>query len=214
MIRGVDVSWFQQQVDWPQLVKSGDGGFGYGRCTEGLSPDKMHDVHMTKARASGVPFGSYQYGHPLTQDPEASADFFLARATLVELAPVVDMESLRAGKFIPPNAGEWADRWCERIKRMTGIVNPMIYASPGYYLEMRRQRPQIAGPTGWPWWNADYTGTPNQPKTINFGSGPIDLPPYVAHQFAGDVKLLGIVGLADRDVVYGDSIDALRVQRA
>lgn len=213
MIFGTDVSFFQPRVDWKQLRIDGNR-FMYARCTEGIVPDKTHDVHLVNARNEDQAGGSYGVGHP-TQKVEDLVDAFLARASLVkgQLRPVLDIETLSRGpdgkQHIPDNAGSWSDAWCEIVKtRLVQLFpdsfgarrGPIIYASASYFLTMRVQRPSIGGPFGWDWWNADYTGSPNKPTKL----GTADLPPYVAHQFAGNVTMKGQVGYWDRDVIYDD----------
>lgn len=222
MIFGVDVSIFQSHVDWRQLRIDGNRFF-YARCTEGIVPDKTHDAHLANGRAEDLSGGSYGVGHP-TQSVQELVDAFLARASLVkgQLRPVLDIETLSRGPdgklHIPDNAGAWSDAWCELVK--TALVamfpdsfgarkGPIIYASASYFLTMCAQRPSIGGPFGWDWWNADYTGTPNHPTKL----GGLDLPPYVAHQFAGNVPMKGQTGLWDCDVIYDgeEGLDRLRL---
>lgn len=222
MVFGTDVSFFQARVDWKQLRIDGNRFF-YARCTEGVVPDKTHDIHLVNGRGEDQAGGSYGVGHP-SQKVDDLVDAFLARASLVkgQLRPVLDIETLATGpdgrKHIPDNAGAWSDAWCERVKSYLvskfpesfgARRGPIIYASASYFLTMCAQRPSVGGPFGWDWWCADYTGLPNKPTHL----GGVELPPYVAHQFAGNVTMKGQVGLWDRDVIYDgeDGLDRLRL---
>ncbi len=215
MVKGTDVSSFTSVVDWRQLVIDGYGGFCYARACDGTYVDPLHGKHVTNAIINGVPIGSYQYGHP-SMDLDVTVKAYLdviAQAHASgrnRLRHVIDMESLvtiaNGQKVIPANAGAWTDAWCEIIKRETQ-TEPIIYASAYYAIEMAKQVPSLLGPTGWDYWCADYTGTPNQPTHV----GGLEIPVYVAQQYCGDVKLSGQVGLWDLDAVYNDNPDVLRM---
>lgn len=197
MIHGVDVSIFQPHVDWRQLRIDGFQ-FAYARACEGAYADPSHVQHIAGARAAGIAIGSYGVGHP-SQDANYLADFFCTHADVSELRPVLDIETLSNGQ-VPTNAGPWADAWCERVKA-TLHVEPIIYASTFYYLEMCKQCPSLGGETGWDVWLAEYHASVDHPPKT----------PHIAWQWAGNVPLKGQQGLWDRDVVEGESIDALRV---
>lgn len=209
MIRGVDVSCYQPVVDWRQLVLSGDGGFAYAKCTEATVKDSMHDRHVLGARAAGVPVGSYCFGRP-DHDVAASVETFLKYAWLDELRPFLDMEALLNGKTIPPNAADWHDEWCDRVKSWAqknrpdsqlAKRGPLVYSFLSYFKTTRALKPSAFGPTGWDLMLSLPDGTPDHPS--------VGLP-YIAHQFACNVKMPGQVGLWDRDVVYDEGIDVLR----
>jgi lysozyme len=207
MLLGVDVSQYQTVIDWPALYAAGYR-FAYVRCCEGLVVDPLHDKHIAGARAAGLVAGSYQFGHP-SLDAVELAKLFLEHADLTEMRPVIDMESLQNGA-VPPNASQWADAWCEWVKRHApsppSFIEPIIYASTSYWRVMVGLMPSIGGPLGWDWWLAMYLGPSTPPPTR-----PIVGYPYVAHQFAGNVPVTGQAGLWDLDVVYADDLDALRV---
>jgi len=191
---GVDVSQYQPHVDWSALVRDGYGSFAYARCCEGTTLDPLHAVHVLNARAAGVPIGSYQFGHP-SQDCATLVAAFLAHAHLIELRPVIDMETLSDG-HVPTNAASWADDWCERVKAATGL-EPIIYASTSYWRTMLVLKPEIGGPLGWDWWAAQFGGT---------------RPPLsIAWQERGNVALPHQVGLWDVDSVDAPDVGALRV---
>lgn len=205
MLLGVDVSTYQRVINWAHLVDAGIV-FAYARVADGTTVDDMYRQHTLAARAVEIPIGGYQFGHP-SMDVQACADLLLATASLYELRPCVDMETLSKG-VVPSNAASWADAWCEIVKRAlarlypasdAAMRGPLIYASTSYYNTMVTQLSTVQG---WDWWCAEYdTGKPSQPRTKW---------PYVAHQYAGDVPMDGQVGLWDRDAVYGETIAILR----
>ncbi len=197
---GVDVSSYQQMVDWKQLRASGYE-FAYVRCCDGHVIDTMQDTHTVRARAASLVTGSYQYGHP-SMDVLQLADFFVQHAWFDQLRPVIDMEALAVGNIVPHNAGEWADAWCERVKASAG-TEPIIYSSPSYYNQMVDQHTDVGG---WDWWCAAYTQGVGVIATIP----PRTKYAFVAWQNGGDVKLAGVVGQADVDVC--DDLSVLMVK--
>jgi lysozyme len=201
MIFGVDVSEFVPAVDWPALAKQGIK-FASVRCTRGLKKDKKHDDFTKGARDAGLVTQSYCFDERAVLLAD-EVDFFIENATLDQLSPCGDFEELMPDKTVPPTAGLRGDAFAERVKAKTGNPSPVLYASRFYWQEMCRQVPTLGGPTGWPWWCADYIHAPTQ----------IVIPglPYVALQYDGDVTMPGVVGLIDRDVVFAPSLQALAV---
>lgn len=209
---GVDVSWFQQKVDWQQLRRDGHE-FASVRVAEGLDLDTMHDTHVKNALSEGFRVGSYQIGHP-SMDVTKLAEFFLKHAFIQpgHMQPVPDMETLATGpdgkKRVPTNAGPWTNDWCEIVKRKAQ-VEPLPYASPSYWLEACKQCSDLGGEEGWDWWMAWYCGAI---KPTKFEGEPLI---YVAHQFAGNISMAPHqVGLWDRDVVYADTLDMILIPKA
>ncbi len=211
MILGVDVSSYTTTVDWPQLRTNGIQ-FAYARTCDGLNEDKLYRLHTIGARNAGVAIGGYQFGHP-SMNVKDCAEFFLSLVSMVELRPVVDLETLSQG-HVPDNAGEWADQWCELVKAamlslwpdsVNARRGPIVYASTSYMAVMRDQKRSAFGPTGWDWWDAEYRagvgvhGDPTQPMRAG----------AIAWQYSGDVAIKGQVGLFDEDVAA--DLDRLRV---
>jgi len=198
MINGVDVSSYNPNLDYAQLAKSGVA-FAWCKCSEGATVlDKMHDQHTTGFRAAGVRTGSYCFGHT-SQDAAATADFFLANATIDQLKPVIDMETLSQGR-VPDNAGEWCLAWLERVERITGI-RAIIYASTSYLAAMIKQCPALSA---YDVWLAEYHVPPSPdrlPKVTRM----------VAWQWSGSGTLPGAPTPIDRDVLIVDSLDDVSV---
>ena len=210
--RGVDVSSYQSVIDWRQLRIDGVE-FAYARTCDGETEDAAYVHHTTAARVEGLLAGGYQYGHP-SMDLQASVDFFLARVSMRELRPAIDMETLAKRPdgtlHVPDNAADWTDAWCEKVKAALASLfpgsqgaklGPLVYASSSYMATMRVLKPAAFGSMGWDWWAAEYRGDSNPSDTPPAGS--------VAWQYAGDVPLKGQVGLWDLDVTA--DLDRLRV---
>ncbi len=196
MIHGVDLSVWQQNVDYDSLARA--VGFAYVKATDCILvpssgrwvpfEDKMHQTHVLEMRKRGVPTGDYAFAH-VTSDVDEHASFFVHHCWFDQLRPVIDMETLSQG-MVPSNAGAWCLAWCENVEKLSG-ASPIIYASTSYAAEMFKQCSALSA---WDIWLAQYDGTP--PDHIPRGPwGRV-----VAWQWTGSGTLPGIRGNADRDV--------------
>lgn len=211
MLFGTDVSEYVADVDVKQLVKSGNAAFASVKCCDAAlrngvwTPflDKKHELFTQKFRVESVPTNSYCFGHP-SMDMKTLVDFFFAHAYYDQLIPVIDMESLAAGNHVPDNAGEWAKSAVDYARTAYG-TDLMIYSGTFYMKEMIRQCPALKSNT-YKKWIAEYHAdqSPKSPPSPGFD--------YVAWQFGGDVRLDGVTGLADRDVVFADDLSQLYVK--
>lgn len=75
----VDLSHYQQHVDWPALKAEGVV-MAIAKASEGVSiADDMYERHIENATAYGILTGAYHFFHP-SQDPVAQAKHFLSIA--------------------------------------------------------------------------------------------------------------------------------------
>lgn len=94
-VQGVDVSAYQQTIDYKALAATPFGGFVFAKATEGTDyTDDYFRANHNGAKAAGIPFGAYHFLH-FGQDPIAQAQAFLAAIDGYEgtLLPMVDVES-------------------------------------------------------------------------------------------------------------------------
>lgn len=211
MLFGTDVSEYVGDVDVKQLVKSGNAAFASVKCCDAAlhngvwTPllDKKHELFTQKFRAESVPTSSYCFGHP-SMDMKMLLDFFFAHAYYDQLTPVLDMESLAAGNYVPDNAGDFTLRAIE-YARKTYDTDLLIYSGTYYMKAMLAQVPSLKSNTFKKWIGEYHSdNSPNNPPNPGFE--------YVAWQFGGDVHLDGVTGLADRDVVFADDLSQLYVK--
>ncbi len=132
-ISGIDVSVFQGNINWKQVVESGQQ-FAYIKATEGVTytdPNLIFNLD----HAVGLKVGCYHFFRP-ADDPAEQASWFATMAENVlirgNLIPVVDIEETG-----PPGKDQWADVsptegqaklevFCDAIQRARG-VRPMLY---------------------------------------------------------------------------------------
>jgi lysozyme len=132
-VPGLDVSHYQEVVDWPTVAAGGEA-FAFAKASEGKSVADVYFADNWYAlRAAGILRGAYHFFHPAT-DAAAQADFFLNRLAnanggSTQLAPgdlpaALDLEvsdGVAAGNII---AG--ATAWLVAIEQATGR-KPIVY---------------------------------------------------------------------------------------
>ncbi len=128
---GIDVSHWQETIDWAQVAASGQR-FAIAKATEGRTyVDPMYAVNKAGAAANGIVFGAYHFARPddTPNDAIAEADHFVDTAQLVpgNLVPVLDIE--RTGGLTQAQVTEWILAWLGRVTERLG-VRPMVYTSP------------------------------------------------------------------------------------
>lgn len=110
MVMGIDVSRWQQKVDW-QLLKSKGVEFAIIKATQGdYLTDPMLKNHFKNARDAGMLVGAYHWCDPMSKD-DLQAKYFLQAIKDLDLCFIVaDVEQ------------HWTD-WSEwRNKKITKII--------------------------------------------------------------------------------------------
>jgi len=95
---GVDISHWNDKIDWPKFVEQSKPKFVFIKATEGLTvKDSLLETHRAGARAATLPTGYYHYLRP--GDGTAQADYFLdalgADLGLLPLAADVEEGALK-----------------------------------------------------------------------------------------------------------------------
>lgn len=129
--RGIDVSHFQDTINWAQVAKNKDIKFVYVKASEGASmSDKMYRYNMAKARKSGLLVGSYHVYSSRTTAYQQFANFKkTVGKTKQDLVPVLDIEAVHCHKLYM----ERVDKLLELMEKEYG-VKPMIYTSEKLYM--------------------------------------------------------------------------------
>ena len=141
--RGIDVSQWQETIDW-KLVKK-DVDFAFIRLSYGLNRvDSKFDYNMTQAEAAGVPVGTYVYSLAKS-NKEALAEAQLAiqkmKGHKVSYPVVFDMEDERTlGTKSKREISQIALTFCDEIRKAAGAFPGLGsgYCNPsGHYLRNR-----------------------------------------------------------------------------
>jgi GH25 family lysozyme M1 (1,4-beta-N-acetylmuramidase) len=126
-VNGIDVSEYDDAVDWP-TAKAAGIEFAFVRVSDGLAfPDTKFATYWPGARAAGVARGAYQYFEP-NVDPIQQADFLLSSiGTLLpgDLPPVLDLET--ADGLSTADVTAAAQMWVGEITSAIGRP-PIVYA--------------------------------------------------------------------------------------
>lgn len=149
-IRGIDVSDYQPNVNWPLVANSGMS-FAFIKATEGatLVADSFAR-NWSALKSVGMMRGAYHFFRPAT-DVQRQVDNFLRTVKLEagDFPPVLDIES--TGNLA---SGEIIDRmtlWLDAVEKETGF-RPIIYTYPGFWEKLGTKRF-----ADYPLWIAHYT---------------------------------------------------------
>jgi len=193
---GIDVSHFQQDIDWKQ-VRRVSVSFAFIKATEGTAlPDPLFARNWHEAKAARVLRGAYHFFRP-QMDPEAQAQFFLRRLKNDpgELPPVLDVEilsGLPAPDMVIANARKWMEVVAVELGR-----RPILYTGSAFWRNTLKNSTEFSDH---PLWVAHYTSGPN-PLV------PAAWTKWTFWQFSQQGKVAGIAGNVDLDVFNGSATD-------
>ena len=129
---GIDVSSYQQDIDWEAVSKDHNIKFAYVKATEGASYTSPHYIkNIRNARQHGVKVGSYHFMRT-TSSIKSQFENFRRSVNRDEqdLVPMIDIEVKE-----PWNRKELMDSvaaFAQMIIDYYGCI-PMIYASSSFY---------------------------------------------------------------------------------
>lgn len=194
-IHGIDVSWYQNYIDWPSVeemeVKDVKIGFAFIKATEGISNvDKQFRRNWKKAKEAGLPRGAYHFFLP-NKSGKMQAQNFITSVKLQpgDLPPVLDIEQLYgvSATKMRKEIQEWLVAVEDYYK-----IKPIIYTSVSFYTDY------LDGQFDkYPLWAAHYLEQ-NRPR-INR--------PWLFWQHNERGRVNGIVTRVDFNVFNGDSTD-------
>jgi GH25 family lysozyme M1 (1,4-beta-N-acetylmuramidase) len=172
--RGVDVSQYQQQVDWQQVYEAGfDFAFiriGYrGNTTGDLYADDLAQQHLAGARAAGLDVGVYFYSQAVSPE-EAAQESQWCLAFLegmeLELPVVYDWEwvgsEARTAQMNRDTLTACAKAFCSAIE--AGGHRSMVY----FNSHVSRDLLDLKELTEYPFWFAQYREAMDFPHRVDF----------------------------------------------
>jgi lysozyme len=196
---GLDVSYYQDTIDWPKVRHAGLR-FAFIRVSDGTTvDDPMFDKNWAGAKRAGLLRGAYQHFRP-DENARAQADMMIAALMHDggELPPVIDVE-VDGGKR-PDEIAARVRVWIERVRDKLH-VEPMVYTGPEFW------RDRVGGAdVGVPLWVAHYT---RECPTV---PAPWERWTYWQHTDSGRVP--GINGPVDLDLFAGTVDDLRRLRTA
>lgn len=153
-IHGIDVSRWQERIDWQRVAKMRDNGirlqFAFIKATEG---EKLVDPYFSRnwqlSRKNGLLRGAYHYFSPSVAAP-VQARLFLQTVDFSQgdFPAVLDVEE--RGKLSAKELRKRVSQWLKMVEKSTG-KKPIIYSGAVFY------HTNLAGYFNeYPWWVAHY----------------------------------------------------------
>jgi GH25 family lysozyme M1 (1,4-beta-N-acetylmuramidase) len=193
-VRGIDVSYWQSQIDWAQVARDGVK-YAFIRVSDGSTfIDPRFQENWAGARAAGVKRGVYQFFRS-NADPIEQANILLDQMGPLlpgDLPPVIDVESTDGQS--PATVARKVGQWIDHVEARLG-VKPIIYTGPYFWRDSVRSDVFANHPL----WIAHY-GT----------DCPLTPPPWsmwTFHQFTDRGRVAGIRGQVDTNLFAGTMAD-------
>lgn len=188
-LHGIDVSHYQQHIDWSIVNEQNLISFAIIKATEGNHfTDHYFNRNWKETKRNGIKRGAYHFFRPEVSGKE-QAELYLSVVDFEEgdFAPVLDIE-------IVPEKGrdQWykdIDAWLQTVEKETG-KKPIIYSGRSFYTDFLQKRY-----SEYPIWIANYKRK--------------DLPMEEWHlwQHTETAKMRGISGPVDHNVFNGTEAD-------
>ena len=132
--RGMDVSEWQEKIDWTRVKKSGID-FVFVRIAHGIGyEDKLYDYNMEHAEKARIPAGTYVYSTATTNTgalKEARLAIRKMQGYKVSYPVVFDLEYQNAQSLSPQKVSEMALTFCNEVRK-AGYY-PMVYCNTYWY---------------------------------------------------------------------------------
>lgn len=161
---GIDVSRYQQKVDWKKVKAAGAsfviiriGYRGYGSGT--LVLDSMFENHLSGAKAAGLKVGVYIFSQAINEDEareEAFACAYVLNGRKLDYPVFFDSEystsshTGRADNLTKAQRTACAVAFCEELKKYG--YEPGVYASTSWF----QNHLELSALKGYRIWNAHY----------------------------------------------------------
>lgn len=196
-IEGVDVSYYQPQINWLAAKKSGIS-FAFLRVSDGAGfADPEFPGSWPAAGQAGIVRGPYQFFRP-GEDPIAQADLLIATLQKQgglhpgDLPPVLDIEVTDGVPLATVRAR--MHRWLDRVEAAFAR-RPLIYTSPGFWDGLGADAAFAKYPLWVAHWDTPCPGVPGAWSAWTFW------------QTTDRAEIPGIPGAVDRDRFNGTLAD-------
>lgn len=174
-VRGIDVSGYQDQIDWAQVAQAPAGyAFAYIRAAHGLDADEQFAKNWAGAQANGLRVGAYHF-YDMCEDATEQARLFVETVprTAGALPEVVDIETSKECPKMPPK-----EEFLKDLKIFTDLFEitygrrPMLYVNGDIYKNYfagddvpnkiwfadPRREPALSDGRAWDFWQYAWTG--------------------------------------------------------
>ncbi len=135
-IYGIDVSRYQNDIDWQEVSRDSRVRYVYLKATESTSlVDRTYARNLREARRAGLPVGVYHFFSPTTPSHQQLANFLgTVDPKTQDLIPIVDVE-------VAPRRKSQVGPFLRRLRAFVDGVEkrfgckPMIYTSQYFYIK-------------------------------------------------------------------------------
>ena len=132
--RGIDVSHYQNRINWDAVAEDKDVNYVYIKVTENAGlVDKMFQTNLREARRVGIPVGCYHFFSP-TASPMAQLKNLTAAVPHLkqhDLIPMIDVE-VKGKKTTPEDLRRRLKQFLKGVEDYYG-VKPLIYTGQNFY---------------------------------------------------------------------------------
>lgn len=163
-LKGVDVSHWQNEIDWLKVSQSEYNAFAYIKASERFVVDKFFISNWKNAKGL-VPRGAYMYFHPEAQVQE-QIDYFcdLIQGDVGEVLPALDVED--SGNLLPSILAEKVLFALQRIEDRLK-VKPILYTGANFWNTNVKIKHEWC--KNYLLWIAQYNLNITQPSKLPFG---------------------------------------------
>ena len=139
-VPGIDVSNYQESIDWPAVAGAGKR-FAIVLATDGTNfTNQLFDGQYDGAKGAGLYAGAYHFARPSQSSGTQQADVFLDRARYAAdghtLPPALDLEWQPQANdcygLAPAAMVSWVREFVSRVKERTG-TDALIYTSSSFW---------------------------------------------------------------------------------
>ena len=182
-LQGIDVSHYQNRINWKEVARCGEVDYVYVKATEGAQlVDDTYRFNLNGARKAGLKVGIYHFYRPTA---DVRLQFQNLSSTVshrdMDLIPIVDVE--HRGKEPLAKFQNKLKRFIDMVERHYG-VKPILYTSRDFYNKY------LSGPfTDYKYMIARYH--PEVPELCDDAA-------FVMWQYAATGRVSGIRGNVDR----------------
>ena len=203
MIKGIDISAYQQNIDFAKVKQSGVEFViiraGFGKVAN--QKDKSFENHYTNAKRAGLKIGCYHYTYAKNiQEAEQEATVFLEwiKGKTFEYPIYFDIEDASLQNLGKQTLTDIVLAWCGKVQSAGYYVG--VYANPDWFLN-RLDLERLKGFDKWlahwvavPKWKNEFGGLWQYGLTrVDGYSGEID-GDYSYRDYEKTIKSLGLNG--------------------
>lgn len=191
-IQGIDVSHYQDNINWKTVAKANIAKFVYIKATEGRSVvDDKYATYFNEARRHGFKVGSYHFFRPGV-DVETQYRLFIGHINVKEqdLLPLIDVEIMTGVESIAIFQRRLLT-FCNLVAHAFNGQKPIIYTGKSFYDKYIATSQQLRE---YQFMIAAYQD--EQPVLANGDD-------YLIWQYTGHGKMDGIKGHVDRSKFVG-----------